>query len=171
MKRISIIGSGGAGKSRFARRLGAITGLPVTHLDQIYWQPNWVEPARIAWRQSVEHLLSGDSWIIDGNFGGTMEIRLVASDTVIFLDLPPIICLYRVLKRFLRYRKTIRADMAEGCIEKMDLKFIGWIWGFRKFTRPRIESLIQKNRIENKVVRLRSTKEVESFLLNIFAIK
>ena len=99
MKKIIIIGSGGAGKSTFARRLGEILNIEVLHLDKLYWQPNWTEPSKIEWQKTVEEMLIQDAWIMDGNFGGTMEMRIEASDTVILLDLPRTVCLYRVLKR------------------------------------------------------------------------
>ena len=54
-KRILILGCGGAGKSTLARRLGAATGLPVVHLDGLYWQPGWVAMERAAWRRTVEN--------------------------------------------------------------------------------------------------------------------
>ena len=68
-KRILILGCGGAGKSTLARRLGAATGLPVVHLDGLYWQPGWVAMERAAWRRTVENEIAKDAWIIDGNFG------------------------------------------------------------------------------------------------------
>ena len=75
-KRILILGCGGAGKSTLARRLGAATGLPVVHLDGLYWQPGWVAMERAAWRRTVENEIAKDAWIIDGNFGSSLELRL-----------------------------------------------------------------------------------------------
>ncbi len=104
MKKVLVIGSGGAGKSTFSRRLGDVLGIDVIHLDQLYWQPNWVEPAKAEWAGTVEKLLTGDSWIMDGNYGGTRTIRMNACDTAILLDLPRTICVFRVLKRIWKYR-------------------------------------------------------------------
>src|SRR6201995_1710403 len=115
MRRVLVIGSGGAGKSTFARRLGARLGLPGKHLDASYWKPGWVETPKEEWRRSVERLVEGDSWVIDGNYSGTLEVRLAACDTVVFLDLPRRVCIWRVLKRVLTYRDGSRPDMAEGC--------------------------------------------------------
>lgn len=171
MKRILIIGSGGAGKSTLARQLGEILKIEVLHLDKLYWQAGWIEPPKDEWKRVVEELLKKDSWILDGNFGGTMEMRLKACDTAIFLDFSPFLCLYRVLKRRLTYRKTNRPDMAEGCPEKMDLEFLGWIWSFRKTTTPKIEERLQKIENEKTIIRLRSAKEVEKFISNVKQIK
>ena len=114
VKRIAIIGSGGAGKSVFARELGQRTGLPVIHLDRLYWRPGWTEPPKDEWRQVHDGLIAGESWIIDGNYGGTMEPRLGAADTVVFLDLPRLVCLWSVVRRRFSEGRRGRADMADG---------------------------------------------------------
>jgi adenylate kinase family enzyme len=163
MKKILIIGSGGSGKSTLAARLGEITGIDVFHLDGLYWRPGWVEPDKAAWAETVAALLKKDSWIIDGNYSGTLEMRLAAADTAIFLDLPRTVCVRRIIKRAIRYRGTNRPDMAVGCNERLDLKFLAWIWNYRNRTRPKVESLLEKFQDKLTVVRLRTTKEVENF--------
>ena len=75
-----------------AVRLGEILRLPVIHLDRLHWRPGWVEPPKQEWRRKVEEIVTAERWIIDGNFGGTMDIRLAASDTIVFLDFPRAIC-------------------------------------------------------------------------------
>jgi adenylate kinase family enzyme len=165
MKRIVIIGCGGSGKSTLARRLGEILNLEVFHLDKLYWQPNWIEPPKDEWQKKVEELLKRDSWIMDGNFGGTMESRLLACDTAIFLDFSPSVCLYRVLKRRLKYRGTNRPDMTVGCNEKVDLEFLLWIWNYRKIKKPAVEEKLNKLSHEKAIFHLKSQKEVENFLL------
>src|SRR5947209_9630130 len=127
MRRVLVIGSGGAGKSTFARRLGKLLDLQVIHLDVNYWKPGWVETPKDEWRRKVEELAKGDAWIIDGNYSGTLDMRLAACDTVVFLDLPRTVCIRRVLKRVLTYRDGTRPDMAEGCTEKFDFEFLRWI--------------------------------------------
>lgn len=167
MKRILVIGSGGAGKSTFAKQLGEKTGIEVVHLDKIHWKPGWVEPAKDEWFKIVSNVVAKDSWIIDGNFGGTMETRIERSDTVIFLELPRAVCVWRVVKRFLAYRNNTRPDMAEGCEEKLDLKFLKWIWDYPTRTKPKVEALLEKFQNAKTVIRLQSKKEVERFLQNI----
>ncbi len=171
MKRILIIGSGGAGKSTSAKRLGEILNIEVFHLDKLYWQPNWIEPPKDEWQKTVEEIIKRDSWIMDGNFGGTMEMRLQACDTAILLDFPPAVCLYRVLKRRLKYRNTNRPDMSEGCNEKIDLKFLGWIWNYRKTKRPKVEMLLKNIEGDKTVIRLKSSREVENFLRSRLEIR
>ncbi len=78
MKKIIVIGSGGAGKSTFSKQLGNALNIEVVHLDALYWKPNWVKTSRDEWTKIVRDLLEHDSWIMDGNFGGTREMRLKA---------------------------------------------------------------------------------------------
>lgn len=163
MKKVIVIGLGGAGKSTFSRRLGDALGIEVIHLDQLYWQPNWVEPAKEDWAATVESLVKRDSWILDGNYGGTRTMRLKACDTVILLDLPRTTCIFRVLKRRWKYRGRNRPEMAVGCSEKIDLKFLLWVWNFQKSIRPRILSELEQFP-DKKIVVLHSRREVEKFL-------
>ena len=164
MKRILVIGAGGAGKSTFARQLGEILGLAVVHLDALYWKPGWVESPRDEWASTVEGVLEREAWIIDGNYSGTLERRLEACDAVVFLDLPRTICLWRVLKRAARHHNTTRPDMADGCPEHLNLKFLMWVWNYPKRTRPRIVKLLGEERNTTKTIWLRTPAEIDRFL-------
>ncbi|MEP6900693.1 MAG: DNA topology modulation protein [Actinomycetota bacterium] len=169
MRKILVIGSGGAGKSTFAKRLSEETGIEVIHLDRIYWRAGWTQPPKDEWRKTVENLLKGKEWIMDGNFGGTMEMRLAACDAAIFLDLPRHVCLYRILKRRLTYRNTNRPDMTEGCHEKIDFKFLKWIWDYPKKNKPAVEAKLKLFEKEKTIIRLKSNAEVEDFLAKLQA--
>lgn len=165
MKRILIIGSGGAGKSTLARKLGEATGIEVVHLDKLYWQSGWREPDKTEWRKTaLKPELEKDSWIMDGNFGSSLEMRLMYADTVIFLDLPRTLCVRRILKRWLTYRGTNRPDMTAGCNEKIDVEFLMWIWNYPKRTKPKVESRLKKFEDSIVIVRLRSQKEIDGFV-------
>src|SRR4051812_43420428 len=104
MQRVLVIGPGGAGKSTFAVELAQRTGLPLIHLDALYWRPGWVEPAKGEWASTVEGLVATERWLLDGNYGGTMTARLRRCDTVIFLDRSRWLCLWRVIRRRAQYR-------------------------------------------------------------------
>lgn len=167
MRRIVVIGSGGSGKSTFARRLGEILGIAVVHLDKEYWRPGWVETPKDVWRERVELLTRGDSWIIDGNYSGTLDVRLAACDTVVFLDLPRAVCVWRVLRRSATLRGGTRPDMGEGCEEKFNLSFLSflaWVWNYPLRTRPKVFALIEEHARGKKVFRLRTPAAVEQFL-------
>ena len=169
MRRVLVVGAGGAGKSTFAVRLGQRTGLPVVHLDREYWQPGWIKPGQADWDATVQRLIAQDRWILDGNFGGTLERRLAACDTVVFLDLPPHLCLWRVLKRRLRHGARSRADMAPGCNERLSLDFLCWIWSYPSRRRPALLRRLRQLRSGQRAVVLRSDAEVERFLATLDA--
>ncbi len=174
MKKILIIGSGGAGKSTLARQLHDATCIEVIHLDKVFWRPNWVETPKDEWEKTIENLLNKDSWIMDGNYGGTLEMRFAICDTVIFLDMPRTICVWRAFARFLIYKKKARPDMAEGCEEKFDLeflKFLKWIWDYPKRTKPKVEALVKQFQDTKEIIRLTSKKEIEDLFMNRFPNK
>lgn len=165
MKRILVIGSSGAGKSTFSRRLHETTNLKLIHLDQLHWKPNWTEPSKEEWRKIVEKTVKGDEWIMDGNFSGTLEMRIEACDAVIFLDLPRTVCIWRILKRVAFYKKGSRPDMAEGCDERFDWEFIKWVWDYPNRTKPKVEALLKKYQNEKAIFRLESNRDVEDFFV------
>ncbi|HXG67078.1 MAG TPA: DNA topology modulation protein [Blastocatellia bacterium] len=164
MRRVLVIGSGGAGKSTFAARLGRLLNIEVIHLDALFWNPGWVETPREEWASVVEELVKGDSWILDGNYGGTLDLRLAACDTVIFLDIPRRVCLWRVLKRTIRHRKGSRPDMGKGCPERLDWQFLKWVWSYPKERRPVILKKLEACSQSKNVFRLQSQREIERFL-------
>ena len=164
MQRITIIGSGGSGKSTLAVRLGSLLQLPVHHLDSLYWKPGWVETERSKWVAIQQSLVDTGSWIIDGNYGGTIDIRLEASDTVIFLDMNRFTCLFRAIKRTLKHFGKHRADMGDGCNERFDFNFVRWIYGFPKKKKPEIIEMLSKLEPSVRVHVLTNRADVEMFV-------
>ena len=165
MQRVLVIGSGGAGKSTFAAQLAQRTGLPLIHLDRHYWRAGWIEPAKDEWLAKVDELVAGERWIMDGNFGGTMERRLAACDTVVFLDVSRWVCLWRVISRRLRHRGEARPDMTPGCHERLDASFLWWIFNYPERSKPKVLRRLAALRPEQRVVVLHSRREVEAFLV------
>src|SRR5690242_2688376 len=127
VRRILIIGSSGAGKSTLGRLLAGRLGLPLLSLDALHWRPGWTEPPEAEWRAIVAAAVAGEAWIVEGNYAGTLGLRLPRADTVIWLDYPRHVCLYRVLKRILLWRGRVRPDMAPGCPEKLDGAFLRYV--------------------------------------------
>jgi adenylate kinase family enzyme len=161
---VAIIGSGGAGKSVFAKELARHTGLPVIHLDRLYWHPAWVPTPEPAWQAVHDRLVADDRWIIDGNYGSTMEARLARADTVFFLDLGRVACVRGALQRHWRHRAGGRDDMVEGQKERIDLAFLWWIWRYPDTRRPGVLARLSTVPAGTVVHRFRSRLEVRAYL-------
>ncbi len=163
MQRVAIIGSCGAGKSTLAQQLGRRLGLNVIHLDQVYWQPGWIEPDPQTWRQQIRTLAAKPTWIMDGNYSGTFDLRLPIADLVIFLDFPRWHCLGRVLKRIWQYRGQTRPDMAPHCPERLNWQFLWYVWCFPTHNRPKIVQALATLPRQSVVI-LRNPRAVQQFL-------
>ncbi len=166
MKKVAVIGSGGSGKSTFSRKLGSMLKLPVYHLDTLYWSPGWIETPKGKWESVVRELADKDQWIIDGNYRSTMDIRLNLADTIIFLNMPTLLCTYRIIKRRFMFKGKKRPDMTEGCEEKLDLEFVKWVWKFNKNERPKIIEKL-KNYEDKKIIVLNNPRDVDELLRNL----
>lgn len=156
-----MIGCGGAGKTTLANALGHRLAAPVIHVDGHYWHGDDRGASSYAeWRRLHAELVAGDRWVIDGMKLGTLDARLAAADTVVFLDLPTHSCLGGVLRRRLRQRGRSRPD--EGLYDVVSMAFVRWIWSFRRSVRPLI--LAKLDECSCDVVVLRSRREARAFL-------
>jgi adenylate kinase family enzyme len=164
MERVLILGCCGAGKSTFAKQLQTATGLPLIHLDQVHWLPNWVELDIETFRQKLEPLVEQPRWIMDGNFAATLDVRLAKADTVIYLDTPTWKCLWRVVKRVWHYNGRPRPDMPEGCNERWDWEFIHYIVAFNSVKRPKIMKKIEAVAAGKTIRILKTDREVVAYL-------
>ena len=93
MLKIMIIGSPGAGKSTFSRKLRDITGLPLYYLDTLWHKPDQTNISKEEFDARLNEIIKKDKWIIDGNYQRTLEMRLRECDTVFLLDYPLEVCL------------------------------------------------------------------------------
>lgn len=164
MKRIMIIGSGGAGKSTMAKELHEMTGLPLHHLDTYFWLPNWVEIDKAEWQSINRKLVAEDEWIMDGNYGSTMDMRLERADTIIFLDRPAWIKIWRVILRYFKYRNQPRPDMTEGNNERLDWVFLRYIYFYNITRRPSILKKLKQLKPNQRVFILKNDKSISQFL-------
>ena len=163
MERILIIGCSGSGKSTLARALGEKIGLPVIHLDQLWWQTGWQNVTMAEFDSRLAMALNMDQWIIDGNYSRTMEARLTKCDTVIYLDFGRWECLLGMCQRILSNRGKVRPDMLAGCPERFDWEFVKWIWNFNENNRVQNYTWIARAKHAEAVV-LKNRKEVRAFL-------
>ena len=163
-KRILVIGSGGAGKSTFARELARLTGLPLVHLDLHYWKPGWVQTPKAEWDEHVRQLSAADAWIMDGNYGGSLPLRVQRCDAIVFFDMPRLVCLHGVVQRWFVHQFKPRADLAEGCPEKLDFAFLQWIWNFPRNSRLTIVAALQQAEPEVEVLTITRRAHARSAL-------
>ena len=164
MKRVMLIGCCGAGKSTLGRSLSARTGLELIYLDQHYWRPAYQTPLPEEWAAQVAALAKQESWILDGNYTGTMDLRLARADTIIFLDRSRWLCLYRILRRTFRHYGRTRADMAAGCPERLNWPFLRYVYHYNQRQRPQILRKLAQVRGDQKVFILRSNRAINSLL-------
>ena len=159
MEKIIIIGCPGGGKSTLARALHALTEIPLYHLDLMYWNSDRTTVEKSVFLERLADAMSGDEWIIDGNYSSTMEMRIAACDTVILLDYPTEICLAGIRAR----RGKARGDMPWVEVEE-DAEFIDFVKTFSEKEIPKILARIEKYKTDKTVVILKSREEAEAFL-------
>jgi adenylate kinase family enzyme len=160
-RRIMVLGCSGSGKTTLARRIGTALDLPVTHLDRLYWRPGWVPAPADEFRAAVAEAASTDSWVIDGNYRSTFDLRLPIADTVVLLDASRYVCLYRVVRRQLRERG--QETQAPGCVSKIDAELVKWIWRWPR-RRPQMLARIAGEAPRTPLVVLRTPRAVDTFI-------
>ena len=158
--RIAVIGCPGSGKSTFARRLRDLTGLPLYHLDAIYWKPDRTTLPREEFYPLMQEIIARDKWIIDGNYQSTMDWRVEACDAVVFLDYATEVCVEGVRRR----KGQLRSDMP--WIEtETDEEFLDYVRRFREEQRPAGLDLLQKHP-QKAIFTFTTRTEAETFLEN-----
>ena len=160
MKKVIVIGCPGSGKSTFSRALHNITGVSLYHLDMLNWNADRTTVSKEVFRARLAEIIAKDSWIIDGNYGSTMELRLQACDTVFFLDYPLEVCLEGVLSR----RGKERTDMPwMEAPDEVDEEFIEFIKNYNSENRPEVMTLL-KQYADKEIIIFKSRDEEETFL-------
>jgi len=164
MERILIIGSSGSGKTTLSKILGKSLDLPIIHLDSHFWRPNWTEPNSETWQSQVNSLVKKSKWVMEGCYIKSLHQRISHADTIIFMDLPRIICLWRCIKRYVTYRKQVRAELPEGCYEKLDWDFLKWIWNFPNSKKPIIYTLFESLRPDKNLIIIHNENDLKKLL-------
>ncbi|SRR5712692_2592013 len=161
MEKIAIVGPSGAGKTKLTKDLSSTLKIKAFHLDRFFWQRDWEKETRDNRIDILQRLIQEKQWIIEGTYINSTKLHLIAADTIIFLDTPPLVCLLRIIKRY-REDHGRRRDIPEGCTEKLTMLRILKVLSFPLRER---KTLTQKlDDFETKeIIWLRSKREVEVF--------
>ena len=164
MQRMLVLGSPGTGKSTLSRKLSHILQLPVYHLDQLFFEADWVIN-KAKFNHQLQAVLKQDQWIIDGNYAASLPDRLSRADAVIYLDYPAPVALLGVIKRYFQYRHTTRPDMASGCTEQLQPSFLWYVFTFKfKKRKQTLKALTSAN---VPVYFFQTRKETTAFLQSL----
>ena len=158
MNKVIVIGCPGGGKSTFARMLHEKTGLPLYYLDLMYWNADRTTVDRAVFHERLHATMEMESWIIDGNYASTMEMRLAACDTVFFLDYSLEVCLAGIDAR----RGKSRPDMP-WVEDEVDEEFIAFIKNYGTDSRPQVMELLGRYSDKNIVI-FKTRAEADAFL-------
>ncbi|MBQ9975550.1 MAG: adenylate kinase, partial [Clostridia bacterium] len=159
MERVIIIGCPGSGKSTFGRKLKHITGLPLYHLDMMFWNEDKTTVSKEIFIERLHEVMSNPKWIIDGNYGSSMEMRIKECDTVFFLDYPTEICIDGIKER----KGKPRSDMPWIENDNTDEEFISFVNSYNLESRPKVISLLEKYSTKNIII-FKSRTESEEYL-------
>lgn len=162
MKKVIVIGCPGSGKSIFSKALHSITGLPLYHLDNLFWNADKTSVGKTVFCERLSEVLCQDEWIIDGNYASTMEWRMRECDTVIFLDYPLEVCLDGIRAR----KGKPRSDLPWTEPEEDDAAFLAFIKSYRLQSRPRVMELLE--RYCDKTIKIFTTRaEAHDYLMQL----
>jgi adenylate kinase family enzyme len=163
-KRILILGPSGAGKLTLARRIGNRLGLPVVHLDALYWNPGWSPSKTGLFRERMAEVAARDAWVIDGNYSSHLDLRLPRAEAVIWLRLPRYVYFPRAVWRSIRNYGRERGDTGAGNPEQFDWSFFkDWVWTYPTRSRARHAELLANLPGGTRGIILKSPAEVRKF--------
>ena len=163
MKRIFVTGNVGSGKTTFCERLSQLLNIPVYHFDQIVWLPGWKRRPPEEREMMIQQLINKTEWIIEGV--SASERLMEPADTIIFLDIPRLVCAWRTLKRIIRYRSKTRPDMAADSPDYRNIiLLLHTIWDFPRKHNPWVLAALEKMNHDKHIVHIRSSEEMKAFL-------
>ena len=166
MKRIAVVGPVGAGKSSLAAQLGRVLGIRVLHLDTLFWKPGWVPTPLAEWEEVQRRELAAPTWIADAQYDDILPEWVEEADTVVFLDVSPLVCLWRVGRRRLGRGGSGATPVGTepGAIHGALRKFVRNQWLYRTKVRRELLAELARDRPGRRVVVVRRSGDADEFL-------
>lgn len=161
-KRILVLGPSGSGKTTFSLHLGRLLGIETIHLDACFWQPGWTSTPQPEWRATVAALIQKESWVMDGMYERTLDLRIPAADALIVIERSRLVCLWRVFKRKATMADHLRPDAPAG--QKLDRAFLRYIWRYPAVTRPILFESIRRYGPDIPLIQFKGSSDIQSFL-------
>ena len=168
--RILLVGCSGSGKSTLARELAEKLDLPLLHLDRIWHTTDYSDSAQKSFAQTqIDFVNAHKGFIIDGNYSGTMAVRVPTANLIIWLQVPRFVSMYRVITRSLKNWMGIkkRPDMPAEFKEKFDREyweFLKFVWNFKKNSMPRITAGLEHKADGCEVMVVKNKKDLDVLL-------
>jgi adenylate kinase family enzyme len=166
--RIFIVGGAGSGKSTFARVLAKKAGLPLHHMDQLFWKPGWKtsDVIKKVFDRRIKQIAWQKKWILEGAYKRSLPTVLKRAEAVVYLDTSPWVCAIRVIKRWVSHFvfRSPRPDLPEGCTEQVDLGFVREAFEWRKRQMPEILALVGEFGDRKRLHLIRNAREADRFL-------
>jgi len=143
--KVAIIGNAGSGKTTVALQLHKLLNIPLFHLDQYCWNPGWQKIDSACFETAHNALCDQDNWIIEGCAARIFEYRAQRADIIIFLDVAPLTCLYRIYLRCWHMLGKVRESSAPGCPDRFpDWVFLRYVMTFNRRRKPIIEQVLNR---------------------------
>jgi adenylate kinase family enzyme len=169
VKRIVVTGPAGAGKSRLAGELGRLLGIPVLHLDTLFWKPGWVPTPIDEWEEIQRRELAGGAWIADAQYDDILPDWFEAADTVVFVDASALRCFWHVSRR--RFDREASAGTPAGTepasAHRALLKFLRNQWRYRTRGRRELLAELGRDRDGRRVVVVRRSADAAALLAGV----
>ncbi len=166
-KRVAILGCGGSGKTYVSGLISRRLGVPVTHLDALYYDADWQPAIPEEFLDRQRAVLTEPAWVIEGNYASSMSERVASADLIVLLDVRALRCYSNILRRTRRFRSGQHRE--SGVFNRFDLGFARYIWSYRRRSLPKARNIINSMRCASRTVTLKSPRDVEAFLLRMFS--
>lgn len=158
-QRILVIGSPGAGKSTFARKLRDALDLPLVYLDMLWHKPDQTTTTREEFDAALSAILQQDCWIIDGNYARTLKQRLERAETVFLFNLPAGECLAGAAARIGHRREDLPWIERE-----LDGEFAEYIRRFPTDQLPQLLATVDARPHGTSLITFHSREEADAYI-------